>query len=228
MAMSPTFRLYLRRYAGFTVGVYLMGLGIALVTNTHLGTTPISSLPYVLSLIFPLTLGTFTCITNVLMVAGQKMLLGPALGRSALWQIPAVFVFSIFIDINMWLTQPLVSTVYWWQMTMCVLGSLVLAAGIAVCIVSRVTVMPGDGLVLAIAHVAHTEFGRTKVMFDCSLVALAALVSLCFLHQLVGLREGTLLSAILTGTFVRMLAPWTSRLKHFFENPPKAPEPSAD
>lgn len=199
--------LYLRRALGFCLGAYIMGLGIALTTNANLGTTPISSLPYVCTFLTPLSLGSLTFCINALMVLGQKLLLGPAFEKKALLQFPAVFVFSLFIDCNMWLTKALVTDVYALQMGTCVLGSFVLAMGITLCVLSNATVMPGEGLVLAIVRVKRTEFGRTKVLFDCSLVVMAALVSLVVLHRLEGLREGTAVSAILTGTFVRFLFP---------------------
>lgn len=201
---------------GFCMGAYLMGLGIALTTNAHLGTTPISSLPYVCSYLLPLSFGLLTFCINALMVVAQKFLLGPAFGRKGLLQLPAVFVFSLFIDLNMWLTQVVVSDVYALQMLTCIGGSFVLAVGIALCVMSKATVMPGEGVVLAITHVTRGIFGRIKVLFDCSLVALAFVVSLLVLHTVVGLREGTVVSAILTGNFVRLISPLMSRFKPLF------------
>ena len=213
---AASLSLYLRRTLGFCVGAYLMGLGIALTTNAHLGTTPISSLPYVCSCIMPLSFGFLTFCINALMVVAQKLMLGRAFGKKGLLQLPAVFVFSLFIDLNMWLTRPVISDVYALQMLTCVGGSLVLAVGISLCVMSQATVMPGEGLVLAIVHVTRGNFGRVKVLFDCSLVALAFAVSLLVLHDVVGLREGTVVSAILTGNFVRMIAPLMNRLRPLF------------
>ena len=208
--------LCLRRSLGFCLGAYFMGLGIALATNAHLGTTPISSLPYVCSFILPMSFGELTFVINALMVAAQKLLLGPAFERRSLLQLPAVLVFSLFIDVNMWLTRPLVKDVYGLQVLLCVAGSLVLAVGIGLCVVSRATVMPGEGLVLVFTQLSHGQFGKIKVMFDCSLVVMSAGLSLLVLHGLEGLGEGTLLSAILTGNFVRLLSPWFERIRPFF------------
>lgn len=217
MHTRDTVFLYLRRALGFCLGAYIMGLGIALTTNANLGTTPISSLPYVCTFLTPLSFGALTFCINALMVVAQKLLLGPAFEKKALLQLPAVLVFSLFIDLNMWFTKVLMTDAYALQMGLCVLGSLVLAVGICLCVLSRATVMPGEGVVLAIAHVARIDFGRIKVLFDCSLVLLAAVVSLMVLHRLEGLREGTAVSAVLTGTFVRFLFPRaSSRLTPLF------------
>ena len=52
-----------KRYLIFTIGLFVSSLGVAIVTKADLGTSPISSIPYVLSLRYPLTLGEFTIIS---------------------------------------------------------------------------------------------------------------------------------------------------------------------
>ena len=46
----------LKRYLIFLVGLFVNSLGVSLITKANLGTSPISSIPYVLSLNFPFTL----------------------------------------------------------------------------------------------------------------------------------------------------------------------------
>ena len=50
----------LKRYIIFIIGLYINSFGVSLITKAALGTSPISSIPYVLSLNFPFTLGQFT------------------------------------------------------------------------------------------------------------------------------------------------------------------------
>ena len=50
----------LKRYVIFLIGLFVNSLGVSLITKASLGTSPISSIPYVLSLSFPFTLGNFT------------------------------------------------------------------------------------------------------------------------------------------------------------------------
>ena len=49
----------LKRYILFLIGLFINSLGVSLVTKANLGTSPISSIPYVLSLNFPLTLDNY-------------------------------------------------------------------------------------------------------------------------------------------------------------------------
>ncbi len=192
-----------KRYAGFTVALLVCALGVALVTNACLGTSPITSLPYALSAIFPLSVV-------------QKALLGRYFTVGHLMQIPAVFLFGLFIDGWMWATSYLVTDVYWQQMLMCLVGSMVLGLGVSLEIISNATVLPGEGMVVAIVFRTHKNFGNIKVLVDSSMVLAAVLLSLAVLHTIVGLREGTIISAVLVGMSVRFFSRWTRRLAPLF------------
>ena len=50
----------LKRYPVFILGLYFLSLGIVLIVRSALGTTPISSINYVLSINSALSLGTWT------------------------------------------------------------------------------------------------------------------------------------------------------------------------
>ena len=65
----------LKKYSVFILGLYFLAVGIVLIVRSALGTTPISSVNYVLSLNTPLSLGTWTFIVNVLLILGQFWLI---------------------------------------------------------------------------------------------------------------------------------------------------------
>ena len=65
----------LKKYLVFVIGLYFLAAGIVLIIHSALGTTPISSVNYVLSLNSPLSLGTCTFIVNVLLILGQFWLI---------------------------------------------------------------------------------------------------------------------------------------------------------
>lgn len=203
-----------KRYGCLSVSLFFNALGIALITQAHLGTTPITTLPYTLAAIFGLTLGTTTFACNLLFLLLQRRL-----GIAELLQIPAVLIFSVFIDFWMHLTGALVTDIYVWQIVMCIVGSAVLGAGISLEIMSNATVIPGEGLVIVIAARSRKNFGNIKVLFDCSLVLASCLLGLAVLGSIVGLREGTVLSAVLVGMFARLTSPWTRKLKPLLWSP---------
>lgn len=64
-----------KRYLVFVIGLYFLAAGIVLIIRSALGTTPISSINYVLSLNSPLSLGTCTFIINMVLILGQFWLI---------------------------------------------------------------------------------------------------------------------------------------------------------
>ena len=64
----------LKRYIIFIIGLYINSFGVSLITKATLGTSPISSIPYVLSLNFPFTLGQFTIFFSIFLMNIRNML----------------------------------------------------------------------------------------------------------------------------------------------------------
>ena len=64
-----------KRYLCLCFGLTIMAFGVACSIKAALGTSPVSSVPYVLDLAFPPTLGEFTFVLNTLYVLIQVALL---------------------------------------------------------------------------------------------------------------------------------------------------------
>ena len=203
----------IKRYLSLSISLFFNALGIAMITRANLGTTPITSLPYTSAIILGATLGTMTFLSNLLFLLLQRIFLKRRLGITEMLQIPAVLIFSVFIDFWMYMTGALVTDVYIYQIILCIVGSAVLGFGISLEIMSNATVIPGEGLVIVISTIFRKNFGNIKILFDCSLVFISCVLGLVVLGTVVGLREGTVLSALLVGLFARLSAPWTRRLK---------------
>ena len=102
---------YIVKYLIFIIGLYFLAAGIVLILRSSLGTTPISSVNYVLSLNTPITLGTWTFLINMLLILGQFWFIRDRMTRrdtmEILLQIPFSLLFGVFIDFNMVLTEAL-------------------------------------------------------------------------------------------------------------------------
>ena len=140
-----------KRWVVFFLSLFFMGNGIALVTNAQLGTTPISSVPYVIARIFGISMGTGTFCINVLMLLAQIPLLGKTFRARQFLQLPCVFVFSLFIDLGLWLSHAFIPEAWLMRMAMTLTGCVIMAFGIMLEIASSTTVIPGEGFVLALA-----------------------------------------------------------------------------
>ena len=195
-----------KRWIIFLLSLFFMGNGIAMVTNAQLGTTPISSVPYVVGEIFGFSIGTGTFCVNTLMLLAQIPLLGRTFRPRQFLQLPSVFIFSMFIDLGMWLTHTLIPETWPLRIVMTLIGCTVMAFGITLEITSNTMVIPGEGFVLALAYRLKLPFSNLKVINDVSLVVLAALLGWTCLGRIAGLREGTVITAFLTGFIIRFFS----------------------
>lgn len=197
----------------FVAALFVMSLGIALVTRGNLGTTPISSLPLVSSYASGLTFGETTFFINLLFVAAQWLLLRKSINKLLLLsQIPITFAFSYFIDTSMQITEFLSSDIYWKCFAVSMLGNMVLGLGVALEVFAGAAALPGERLVLAVK-----PFSSVKIANDVILVLLALLLSYCVFHEIRGLREGTVISALCVGIFVKF---WLAGLTKLFKRAP--------
>lgn len=188
------------------VGTAFASFGIALTTTSGLGTTPISSVPWTITAITGLSFGTTTFLINLVFYILEVVLLRSAMPKWNILQLPAVFVFSVFIDAGMMLARFMAPSTWLEGLAMSLVGNLSLAFGILLQVRSKTLVQPGEGAVLAISVVYRKAFGSVKVFFDCFLVASAACIGWFVLSEVIGIREGTLISAVLVGTLVKLLA----------------------
>ena len=206
----------LKRYLVFFIGLYINSLGVAMITKAALGTSPISSIPYVLSLQFPFSLGEFTIFFSLFLILLRLFILRRNFHLEHLLQIPISILFGYFIDISMILLNFVNPELYLMKIVYLLIGCLVLGFGVYTEVLANVAMLPGESFVRAIVTVWHTEFGITKVCFDASMTIAAAVLSIVFFRQLNGVREGTIIAALLVGfiarQFGRILSPLESKL----------------
>lgn len=196
----------LKRYVVFVLGLFINSFGVSLITKANLGTSPISSIPYELSLNFPLTLGTFTVIFSLLLIFLQLIILGKNFKLEYLLQIPVSFAFGYFIDVCMKILFFVNPSVYSSQLMYLILGCLILGMGVYLEILADVVMLPGESFVRSVVFRWETEFGSTKVAFDVSVTLIAVLLSFLFIKHLDGVGLGTIIAAVLVGYIARLLA----------------------
>ena len=98
----------IKRYIIFLIGLFINSFGVSFITKADLGTSPISSIPYVLSLNFPFTLGEFTIFFSLLLIFLQLIILQKNFKLEHFLQIPVSIIFGYFIDLcwQMWSCFP--------------------------------------------------------------------------------------------------------------------------
>lgn len=213
----------IKRYFLFFISVVFQGIAIALITFANIGTTPISSANYVLSLHSAFTLGETTLIFNILLMILQVMFI--SIGKdplkkhavNLLMQIPVCLIFSGTIDLAMNLLRVSlpeeISYILSWILV--VSGTVLLALAVSMSVTSNVAMVPGEYFIKIFHPLVNRTFSFVKTFFDIFLVSSAVILSLFLtgFTQIEAVREGTLFAALCTGPIVHFFIPLTAKLK---------------
>lgn len=195
----------LKRYIIFFAGLVINSFGISFITKAKLGTSPISSVPYTLSLGFSPSLGMFTLYMSVILILLQLILLKKNFPKEYFLQIPISLLFSAFIDCSMNLLKNMSPKTYAMQLVLLLIGCMILGFGVYLEMVANVVMLPGEAFVNAVSKTFHTDFGKTKVGFDSTMTVSAAMIGFILFHKLAGVREGTVIAAVFVGMTARFL-----------------------
>lgn len=194
-----------KRYLLFIVGLFFSGIGVAFTKHGELGVSPISSVANVMSCKFAsISLGMWLLIWNCVLIVCQIVILKKDFQLFQLFQIPLSILFGCFTDFGMWLVAFIPVPNYAVKLVMLVIGIIILAFGIALSVIANVILNSGEAVVKAVSDKTGKNFGDVKVIFDISCVVIAVILSLVlFKGQIVGTREGTIISAFCTGIVVK-------------------------
>ena len=195
----------LKRYLILLAGLAVMAFGVACSIKANLGTSPISSVPYVISLFAPLTVGTATILMHCVFILIQILLLRKQYHLIQLMQLPVAVFFGYLTDFGVWAVRGISCNTYWQQWILCLIGIFLVAVGVSLEVKAGVVVLAGEGVVLAVCKIFPVKFGYMKVGFDVTLVVIACILSLVFTGHLQGVREGTVAAALLVGMIAKQL-----------------------
>lgn len=199
-----------KRYLLFIISLFFSALGVAFTRHGELGVSPISSVANVMSYYCSLSLGTLLIIWNCILIAGQIAILRKKFQLIQLLQVPLSFLFGWFTDLGLKIVSAIPADNYPVRLAMVFTGIIILGFGISLAVIANVIMNSGEALVKAISDTLNRNFGNVKVIFDISCVTLSVILSLVlFDMKIIGTREGTVLSAFLTGFavkfFIRLL-----------------------
>ncbi len=193
------------RYLILIIGLFFSAFGVALAKHAELGVTPISSVANVMSYRFRfLSMGNWLIIWNCALIAGQIIILRRNFRLIQLLQIPLSFLFGWFTDFGLRCVSIIPENTYIIRLVLVFAGIAVLAFGISLSVAAGVVMNSGEAFVKAVSDVSGRNFGNMKILFDICCVLASILLSLLFFSfRIIGTREGTVISAVLTGFAVK-------------------------
>lgn len=207
----------LSKVAVYAVGLLFMAFGVAFSVNSGLGVSPVNSLPYVVSLVLGVDMGS--CVIGVFSfyVLVQILIYRRDFKWVNLTQILFSTLFGYFVDFAKAVVGDFALPTYPGQLIMLAVSMVLVALGVCLYMDAGLVNMPMEGMTNAIAErIVKKPFHDVKVAVDCLAVAAAILLSFVGLGGLEGIREGTLLCALLVGKMMKpmqkVLAPLVARL----------------
>lgn len=200
------------RYVILTVGIFILSLGIGFAATAALRVSPVSSIPYVLSKVLPLTMGTLTIMMHSFFMILQIVILRKGFKAVELLQIGVVIVFGFFTDVCIALTSRIQVDNYLEQWALCLLSCFVIALGVAIEMKANVATLPVEGFMKTVSVKTGMNFGKIKSITDTTLVVLGFVISLVLFKELKGIREGTIFAAVFIGYIVKYISPKLSFL----------------
>lgn len=205
-----------RNYALFLIGLFIAAMGVALSAKAGLGTSPVASVPYSVSLLnHALTFGWWLNLWSVVQIIVQIALLRKKCKPvEILIQTILAFVYGYLTDFSCMLIERLRVNSYLMQFGLMLLGCFVLGFGIWVQLKGGVAMLPGEAMNRAISEVTGKRYENIKILFDVLYIIAAAVICLLFLGKLEGVREGSIIAAVLIGNIIKLYNKLFDKLVH--------------
>ena len=212
----------IKNYTLFLIGLFIASMGVALSAKAGLGTSPVASVPYSVSLVnHALTFGWWLNMWSVLQIAVQIALLRKKCKPvEIIIQTVLAFVYGYLTDFSCKLISGLQANNYIMQFALMILSCVVLGFGIWIQFKGGVAMLPGEAMNRAISEVTGKKYENIKIFFDVLYIIVAAAICFIFIGKLEGVREGSIIAAVLIGNIIKMYNKLFDRLTR------KEPQPS--
>ncbi len=208
----------IKNYILFLIGLFIASMGVALSTKAGLGTSPVASVPYSISLLnHKLSFGWWLNIWSVIQILVQIALLRKKCKPvEIIIQTVLAFVYGYLTDVSCMLINDIQANTYAIQFGLMILSCFVLGLGIWIQFKGGVAMLPGEAMNRAISDVTGKRYENIKIFFDVLYIAAAAVICLIVLGKPEGVREGSIISAFLIGNIIKIYDRLFNKLKKKF------------
>lgn len=190
-------------------GLIIMTLGVAISVKSDLGVTPISSIPYTITVVSGMDLGIATIIFSIAVVLLQILLLRKNYKPINLLQIPIGIFFGSFLTVGGKLMNFFPNPEgFIMQFIIMLISTVFVALGVFLYVPAGFVPLAPEGFLIALSKVTKKKFSTVKVISDIAMVIISLVVCLIVIHSPGSVGIGTILAAILVGNEVK----WMTKL----------------
>ena len=198
----------IKRICLFTVGLFIMSVGVAFSIVSMLGTTPISSISYSLTLITNINIGITTFLFNAALIFIQMIILRSRFRKKRLLQFINCVLFGYFTDLALYIVSfvPFDNSILY-SVLFLIISIFLIAFGIFIYMPANIAPLPGEGCVEAVAIVTNWRFSTIKIAFDATMVVISLILCGLFYTNVFGaVNIGTVISAFMVGFTLRQIS----------------------
>ena len=207
----------IKRFLFMLIGLTVTALGLAVCVRADLGISPITTLAFALNKAFPaLTLGTYVFFQHIVFFILTVVLLRKDFKPFQLLQLPCSFLFGYFVDFWELLLRDLTLSGYAARILLLLVGCVIVGLGFSLSYTSRVALEANTAFLNAFSMRSGKPYSTLKTLTDVLIVALAAVVGLIFLRTIVGIREGTVIAALIIGPIEGFFNRYLAGMEQFF------------
>ncbi|MBD5159356.1 MAG: hypothetical protein HDT23_03840 [Ruminococcus sp.] len=206
-------RTLTNRLVCYFVGLFIMTIGIALSVKSDLGVSPVSSIPYTLTVCWDIEMGKATILFHCVLIVIQILILRKNFKLKSLLQLPVGIVFGYFTTFCNKLAGYLPSTDnYFLRICMILISVVLVAIGIFMYLPADIMPLAGEGVMQAVSDTIKVEFSKVKVAFDVTMVIVSLITCLIVLHTLGSVGVGTVIASLMVGVVLGQIKKlWAKR-----------------
>lgn len=207
-------------------GLFIITIGINLSILSQLGISPVSAFTYPLSQATRISLGVITTATYSVLVLLQWLMLQKKFTLKHLLQIPFSICFGYFVDLTGQMLAFIDPQTYLQQCSLMLLGIVICSIGASMYILMDLVPNAPEGFNLAISERFQMPFSKSKILADCLFISIGCVISMLTVGRITMIREGTVLSALLTGKLIGLISQYAkpTLIRIAFSSPAKLKE----
>ncbi len=193
------------RYFLFLIGLFIASLGVAFSTKAGLGTSPVASVPYSVSLLSPfLSFGGWLNLWSVIRISIQVALLrSKCKPVEIVIQTVLAFVYGYLTNFSCSLIDGLRADTYAIQFLFMIISCFILGFGIWLQFKGGVAMLPGEAMNRAISTVTGKKYENIKIFFDVFYILVSATICFIAFGKFLGVREGSIIAAVFIGNIIK-------------------------
>jgi uncharacterized protein len=192
------------------VAITVIAFGLSFIVKAQIGQSALTGFVSNIGLIGGWTQGTLLLILNLLFIGGQWVFLRDRFKLIHALQIGLTFAYSPLVDFFIYglpLGRLAPDAFYGYRLVVLTLGVLIMAFGVSLMMTLDFVMMPYEGFAKVLAEKLNKPFGSMRRDTDLLFMAGSVIVMVAFTLPNTTLREGTLIFALLMGSFNNWMIP---------------------